>query len=198
MTSGSPADSSESDEVLMEAVRDRDCAESLELLIKRYYPMVQRICYRLVLDWQQSEDLAQDVFIRIYQARSRYRPAAQFKTFATTITLNRARDFLASSQNRLRTTTKQLIQNLENSTTSIPAENGEADVELQEESLLVRDALQELPEIYREVVVLRHYEDMKFEEIASMLEIPIGTAASRMAKALRLLAASLSARASPD
>jgi RNA polymerase sigma-70 factor (ECF subfamily) len=51
----------------------------------------------------------------------------------------------------------------------------------------VRDALSRLPDLYREVVVLRHYQHMKFEEIGRMLQIPRGTVASRMAKALRLL-----------
>ena len=63
----------------------------------------------------------------------------------------------------------------------------ESELQNREQAELVREALQKLPEHYRAVVVLRHYEDLKFREIADVLDIPEGTVKSRMAEGLQQL-----------
>lgn len=163
----------------MEAVRDEQCKKSFEELIRRYFSMIHQTCYRLTLDWHHAEDLAQEVMNRIYLHRHQYKPTAKFKSFAMTVAINRCRDFLRSRKSSLRNDTVELAALLE----SAPA----TPLELTEQAHHVRQALAQLPEVYREVLVLRHYEGLQFREIAELLDVPRGTVASRMAKALKLI-----------
>lgn len=172
------SESGMTDHQLMISVRDQRCVRSFELLVDRWREPIARLCNRMVFSWDDAEDMTQEVFSRLFQSRERYRATAKFSTFLWQIAINRCRDFLRSTERR-KQKQAQLIETKIGELNSAHRADDTTD--------RVRDALAELNPIYREVLVLRHYENLKFNQIATVLEIPFGTVASRMSKALKLL-----------
>ena len=183
---------SRSDEAAMCRVKDQDDDREFARLVKRWEGSIQRLCTRMIGDPDRADDLKQEVFIRLFANRKTYQPKSRFSTFLWRIALNRCYDELR----RQRRCREFLDCDPEESPDREPVEAAqEARPDLQtaslEESDLVRQAVLALPEIYRAVVVLRHYEGLKLARIAEVLEIPEGTVNSRMAEALDRLSRAL-------
>ncbi len=186
---------SRSDEEAMCRVKERDDHQEFSRLVNRWEEPIRRLCTRMIGDPDRGDDLKQEVFIRLFENRKTYRPQSRFSTFLWRIALNRCYDELRRQRRR-----REIIG-------CDPEETGDRDLsgapeapgpDLQavsmEESQLVRQAVLTLPDIYRAVVVLRHYEGLKLSRIAEVLEIPEGTVNSRMAEALDRLSRSLGPR----
>jgi RNA polymerase sigma-70 factor (ECF subfamily) len=135
-------------------------------------------------DAHRGEDLKQETFSRLFEKRRQYQPGGRFSTYLWRIALNLCYDELRRRQTRREVESPAGITALESEeqAADTPAPDQEA-VKL-EEGEYVRQALMRLPEIYRTVLVLRHYENLKLSKIAEILEIPVGTVNSRMAEAL--------------
>jgi RNA polymerase sigma-70 factor, ECF subfamily len=178
---------SRTDEEAMWRVKMQDDHGEFARLVKRWETPIQRLCTRMTGDPHRGEDLKQDTFARLFEKRKDYQPSGRFSTFLWRIALNLCYDELRRRERR-------------RESPADPEANGDATVEIaaeapgpdlrtaaSEEGELVRNALLQLPEIYRSVLVLRHYEDLKLAKIAEVLEIPEGTVNSRMAEALSRL-----------
>ena len=171
-------------------VRSNDDAEAFAELVNKWQGSIQRLCVRMLGDSHRGEDLAQEAFARLYAKRADYQPAARFSTYLWRVAMNLCYD-------ELRRLKRRPENSLESFDTEEPfslldahaavEETPESEIQNREQAELVREALQKLPEHYRAVVVLRHYEDLKFREIADVLDIPEGTVKSRMAEGLQQL-----------
>jgi RNA polymerase sigma-70 factor (ECF subfamily) len=148
-------------------------------LVRRWQQPVARFLTHLLGRAEQVPDLCQEVFLRVYHALPRYREAGTFSTWLYRIALNVARD--AGRRQRHQ---------------PVPLANGEpaargpspaAVCERRELTGLVARAVAELPEPLRLVLVLRHYEGMRFEEMARLTGTPASTLKSRFAAALARL-----------
>jgi RNA polymerase sigma-70 factor (ECF subfamily) len=150
--------------------------DAFAALVRRWQAPVARFLARLVGRPDAVPDLCQEVFLRVYLARTRYRQAGAFSTWLYRIALNVGRDALR----RHRRAPLPLPEG------EPPAAEGlaEARCEQQELAQAVEEALAELPPPLREVLVLRHYEGLNFEEIARLLGAPASTLKSRFAAAL--------------
>jgi len=168
-------------------------------LVRRWQEPIRRLCTRMTGDPHRGEDLKQDTFLRLFEKRANYQPKAKFSTFLWRIALNLCYDELRRQSRRR----EFLVEDREPGTEDGPPEAVESATgpDLQtaatEEGELVRRALLQLPEIYRSVLVLRHYEDLKLAEIAEVLDIPEGTVNSRMAEALDRLSRILEPQLKP-
>jgi RNA polymerase sigma-70 factor (ECF subfamily) len=140
-------------------------------------------------DLHRAEDLTQTVFVRVFARRRDWEPTGRFSTFLWRIALNLCRDDLRRNRRRGECSLEALDEETGGGLELLPADEPAPDeqAEARERSEMVRDALLRLAPHYREVVVLRHYEGLKFHEIGQVLEIPEGTAKSRMAEALTQL-----------
>jgi RNA polymerase sigma-70 factor (ECF subfamily) len=178
-----------SDEQAMWRVQSQDDASAFAQLVARWEEPIRRLCARMIGDEHRAEDLAQETFARLFARRQTYRPTARFSTFLWRIALNLCFDELRRSQRRsessLDEATEDVAARLE--ILADPAPAPDALLLAQERAELVRLAMLRLPDTYRAVVALRHYENLKFREIAAVLEIPEGTVKSRMAEALNQL-----------
>src|SRR5690349_11911091 len=179
-----------SDEQIMWRVRSNDDAEAFAELVNKWQGSIQRLCIRMIGDAHRGEDLAQEAFARLYAKRHQYEPAARFSTYLWRVALNLCYDELRRLKRRPETSLESFdteepfsILDAHASVETTP----ESEMQNREQVELVRQALQKLPEHYRAVVVLRHYEDLKFREIAETLDIPEGTVKSRMAEGLQQL-----------
>jgi len=175
------------DEQLMWRVKLNDDASAFARLVERWQKPIERLCFRMTGDAHRAEDLTQTAFIRVFTRRAEWEPTGRFSTFLWRVALNLCHDDLRRQQRRGEFSLDALLE-----TDCAEAQEGfvageptpDAQVESQELGELVRSALAGLPAHYREVVVLRHYEGLKFGEIGDVLGIPEGTVKSRMAEAL--------------
>jgi len=173
------------DESLMVRVRDQDCLSSFAELFERWKEKIHRANFRMIGNWQDAEDSTQEVFGKLYRNRHNYQVHAKFGTYLWQIAINQTRD-LVRKNSRYRRKQEALGNQIDQecrAATEI--------IEIQDE---VQNALLSLPDSFREVVVLRHYEGLKFKQIAALLSISPGTVASRMARALQLLERQLNSR----
>lgn len=159
---------------------------AFEALVRSWQQPVARFLYRLVGRTELVQDLCQEVFWRVYQAGPRYREEGSFSTWLYRIALNVVRD---DARRR-----RHLPVPLANHEPVAPAIAADAVCQQEELAQAVARALAELPERLREVLVLRHYEGMSFEEIARLTGTPASTLKSRFGVALKQLRTRLQQR----
>jgi RNA polymerase sigma-70 factor, ECF subfamily len=161
-----------SDVQLMLDVKAGDEA-SFDLLLRRYRTPLVNFLYRMVHDSAMAEDLAQEVFLRVYRARKQYSPSAKFTTWlfriATNLALNSIRD------NRHRQMDRSLDAPADEED-SAPFELPSRDLRVDEHMMerdrchFIRRAVAALPEKQRVAVLLHKYEEMDYGEIAKVLD----------------------------
>jgi RNA polymerase sigma-70 factor (ECF subfamily) len=176
-----------SDEQLIWRVQQQDDPVAFGELAQRWAAPLRRLCERMTGDPHKAEDLTQEVFSRVFVRRMQFEAEGKFSTFLWRVALNLCYDELRRRQRRAEFSLEE-IEDGESRSLRGDEPLPSARLEEQERGEIVRAALQRLPEHYRAVVVLRHYEELKFREIADVLDIPEGTAKSRMAEALDQLA----------
>ena len=152
---------------------------AFEEIVRRWQQPIGRFLYRLVGNGETANDLAQEVFLRVYRSGSRYRENGAFGRWIYRIALNVVRD----AARRTRPPALPLrTQDVATQTHSV-----EAVCEQRELEQIVARTVAELPEALRLVLVLRHYEQMNFEEMARLTGTPASTLKSRFAVALNKL-----------
>ena len=172
----------------MERVKTHGDHQEFARLVKRWEEPIRRLCARMTGDPHRGEDLKQETFLRLFEKRKEYQPTGRFSTFLWRIALNLCYDELRRQQRRGEFRSDASARADEESPeVAADAPGPDLNAAALEEGELVRQAVLQLPEIYRAVVVLRHYQDLKLVKIAEILEIPEGTVNSRMAEALSRL-----------
>ena len=147
---------------------------SFELLLHRYRTPLVNFLYRMVRNREQAEDLAQDVFLRVYRAREDYVPSAKFTTWlfriATNLALNSVRD---NRYQKLETSIDTPVVDDEGDERplDIPEKNPNIEQHLVEEARrkMIRHAIDKLPEKQRAAVLLHKYQELDYAEIAKIL-----------------------------
>ncbi len=160
-------------------------------LLHRYKLHVDKILYHLAPEWQDRSDLAQEVWIRVYRNIKRLQEPAKFKSWLSRITTNLFYDEL---RKRKRITPPLSLD------APLAFDDGIIDWEIAtdtpgpEEELTtqefydrLRDAIAQLPEVFRVTIVLREIEGLSYEEIAEITEVSLGTVKSRIARARQRL-----------
>ncbi len=190
---------SRTDEEAMWRVKAQDDHYEFSRLVKRWGEPIRRLCARMTGDPHRAEDLRQETFLRLFERRKDYQVIGRFSTYLFRIALNLCYDELRRQERR-----REFVRDPESGDSTDEAVDCIADspgpdtrTAEHEEGELVRQALSRLPEIYRTVLVLRHYEDLKLARIAEILEIPEGTVNSRMAEALARLSRMLEPKLAP-
>ena len=151
---------------------------AFEELVRRWDVPIGRFLSRLVGQTESVQDLKQEVFLRMYQSGAGLRENGTFRPWLYRVALNVARDQLRRPR---------MLQPLDDGeSVPEPSEHG-AECERQEVSELICQAIQQLPVPLREALVLRHYEEMSFEEMSRLLQVPSSTLKSRFATALMRL-----------
>jgi RNA polymerase sigma-70 factor (ECF subfamily) len=184
---------SPSDEQLMGRVQGEDDAEAFAELMRRWEAPLQRLCTRMTGDWQQAEDLTQEAFSRVYARRRLYRAESRFSTYLWRIAINLCYNELRRSKTKNLASFGEPACEGASPTEMLASEEPDPHQQLteKESSRAVRQAILALSEDHRAVVLLRHYENLKFREIAEVLGLPEGTVKTRMCEALNQLARAL-------
>jgi len=159
-------------------------------LVGRYRSRVLNLVSRLLNDRESSDDISQEVFVRVYLHRKNYRRGAKFSTWLFTIAANLAKNEIRRRKRRRNwSSLDELQEQLHDSSLQLmdPKGNREAEVDSAQIQGIVGEAITTLPERYRLALVLRDVEGLAYEEIAQVLGIPGGTVRSRINRARLML-----------
>jgi len=166
-------------------------------LVLRYQRPVFSVLMRVVRRAEDAEDLTQDTFVRMFRALDRYDPERPFTAWLFTIATRLAIDHLR--RRRIPTVSLSVAEpgSTEEHTLDVEDFSPGPDVLTSnaEEEVQSRDLIDSLPEHYRIVVLLRHQQDLSYEEIAEALNLPLGTVKARIHRARALLKDLLERRA---
>lgn len=190
-----------SDAVLVERFKAGDRRAFHEIVV-RYQDRVYTLCYRWLGEPQTAEDTAQDVFLALYRNLANFRGDAQLSTWIFKVTLNHCKNRKLHRSRRGYGRTESLGPRPEDEgpERQIAAEGPGADhgTDSREARALVGAALERLDEDHRQILLLRDVEDLSYEEIAEILELPRGTVKSRIHRARAELAAVLGRQIGPE
>jgi len=158
-----------------------------EELVRRYQRPISAYVYRMVGDYETALDLTQEIFIKIYGSLSRYRPEFKFSTWIYKIAHNAAIDHLRRSSGRERS----LVAGTDSDSYDLPIESDgltpEQQTEREERRVEIESVIRSLPTAYRELIILRHSQDLTYEEIVEVTGFPLGTVKNRLFRARDLM-----------
>jgi RNA polymerase sigma-70 factor (ECF subfamily) len=183
VTGGEKENTGVDDAQLMVAVQQGDTA-AFRILVDRYKKRAYYTALKLVGDSDDASDLSQEAFIRVYNARRRYDRTRPFYAWFFAILRNLAKNHLKKRSVR----SEYAAQVKDCGEQPLEADKApDCLVEADETRKAVWAAVEKLSYDHREIIILRHFEDMPYEEIARLLEIPIGSVMSRLYYARRRL-----------
>lgn len=163
-------------------------AKAFDLLVTRYSTDVYALLYRITEDAEEAGDLMQETFLNALKAIKNFRGEAELKTWLFRIAINESRNRFRWWKRRKRESTISLDATIGTGETTLGEtfssgeKSPEENVLQRERAEKLRRALSELPDIFRETIVLCDIEGLSYEEIASVLQINIGTVKSRIAR----------------
>mgnify|MGYP000868973984 FL=1 len=168
----------EPEEILVKMAKKGDVSAFSEL-VKRYERYILNLVYRTLGYSEDAEDIAQETFIKAYNNIKKFREESKFSTWLSKIAINLCRDKFRSKSHKEENLEDGVWLTIPQNSYYDPEETAER-MEIQEK---IRKAVASLPEELRVVFVLRELEDLSYEEISKMLNIPIGTVESRIYRA---------------
>ena len=159
-------------------------------LVRRYQGRLTNLISRLLNDREASDDLAQEVFVRVYVHRRNYRHGSKLSTWLFTIAANLAKNEIRRRVRRRNWFSLDALQEVFRDSALVFADKREGSERALEREQLqdaVGRAIATVPETYRVALVLRDIEGMAYEEIAQVLGVPGGTVRSRINRARSML-----------
>jgi len=187
--------SRETDLVLVERTRSGD-REAFGLLVEKYQRRLLRLVMRFVRDPAEAEDVTQEAFVKAYRALANFRGESAFYTWLYRIGVNTAKNWLAANSQRMPTVSELTHDDAENDIIEDSAllrhdETPDQVLMSKQVGETVNAAMEALPEDLRTAVMLREIEGLSYEEIAKVMDCPIGTVRSRIFRAREAIAARL-------
>jgi len=156
---------------------------SFEELVRRYQRPLAAYVYRMVGDYDAALDLTQEVFIKVHNSLERYRSEFKFSTWIYKIAHNAAIDHLRRHAVRDQALTTGIDSERREVLIESRRLTPEQESERKERRSEIEAVVQLLPATYRELIVLRHAQDLSYDEIAEVTGLPLGTVKNRLFRA---------------
>ena len=171
-----------SDEQLMSLFQGGDEHAYVEL-VNRYKDKLINFIFNYLGDLESSEDVVQETMIKLYQKKHYYKEIAKFSTWLYTIAKNLANTELRKRKQRKTTLLSQFSK--DDKTYELPSNDPEPGQEIQTDIVnkIIRDAVDQLSEKFKIVIVLRDIQGLSYEDISEIINVPIGTVKSRINRA---------------
>ncbi|TNE75045.1 MAG: RNA polymerase sigma factor RpoE [Gammaproteobacteria bacterium] len=174
---------SQTDLQLVRKVRNGDRA-AFDLLVVKYQSRVASIISRYVYDSQEVMDLTQETFVKAFRAIDRFRGDSAFYTWLYRIAVNTAKNYLESRGRRPQGSADvSEAENFDDGSRLRDVASPERMLQREELQQALAEAISRLPEDLRSAFLLREYDGLSYEDIAGILECPIGTVRSRIFRA---------------
>lgn len=183
----------EADLVLVERVQAGD-REAFGLLVGKYQRKLLRLVMRLVRDPAEAEDVTQEAFIKAYRALPNFRGESAFYTWLYRIGVNTAKNWLISNRRRMPTVSDiagDESEGIDESGLLRDDETPDRVLMSKQIGATVNAAMEALPEDLRAAITLREIDGLSYEEIAEVMDCPIGTVRSRIFRARDAIASRL-------
>ena len=180
MSTGSALDD-DSDRLLVERTQRGDL-RAFDLLVLKYQSRVMHVVMRFVRDADEAEDVAQEAFIKAYSAINNFRGDSAFYTWLFRIATNAAKNHLVARGRRtpvLDVDIDDALMHDENQRL-VEDESPQAALETQELEAVIKRAVQDLPDELQTALCLREFDGLSYEDIAVIMNCPIGTVRSRI------------------
>jgi len=160
---------------------------SFEELVRRYQRPISAYVYRMVGNYESALDLTQEIFIKVYSSLRRYREEFKFSTWIYKIAHNSAVDHLRRNATR----EQSLVMGHDGDQFDLPVESTrltpEQESERKERRGEIESVVRALPANYRELIILRHSQDLSYEEIVDVTGLPLGTVKNRLFRAREMM-----------
>ncbi|TSA50417.1 MAG: RNA polymerase sigma factor RpoE [Nitrosomonadales bacterium] len=183
----------EVDQVLVERAQRGD-KHAFGLLVEKYQRKLGRLLSRMIRDQAEVEDVVQEAFIKAYRALPNFRGESAFYTWLYRIGINTAKNYLVAMGRRPQTFNEIEVEdaeNFEDGDELRTMETPETELLTKEIAKTVNDTVASLPEELRTAITLREIEGLSYEEIAALMDCPIGTVRSRIFRARETIAQKL-------
>jgi RNA polymerase sigma-70 factor (ECF subfamily) len=161
-------------------------ATAWDTLVKIYWKPVFNIAYKFVAQFDEAEDLTQEIFVKLFRALPSFDRRASFETWLTRVSRNLCIDHYRRRRREERRFTDEV--DLDTIQFDELLSRPDATLEQRDQVAMVRRALAKLPPMYREAVALRDVHDLSYEEITQRLQLPEGTIKSRINRGRKELA----------
>ena len=187
--------------MLAEEIGDAECVkrvqrgdtQSFEILVRRHQNTTFNLIYRFLGDYDEATETAQEVFLSAYKSIQQFRGDANFATWLYRIAFNHASSRRKSLNSKL-----QRHVALEDEVVADCSADPETSAERREIQQCVQQALNSLDREDAQIILLRDLQDVRYEDIAEMLDVPVGTVKSRLHRARQALRVSLAPYFSTD
>lgn len=183
----------ELDQMLVERAQQGD-KHAFGLLVEKYNRKLGRLLSRMIRDQAEVEDVVQESFIKAYRALHSFRGDSAFYTWLYRIGINTAKNYLVSMGRKPQVMQDVEIEDVENfdeANDMRTMETPETSLMTKEIAQTVNDAIAALPDELRTAITLRELEGLSYEDIAMVMQCPIGTVRSRIFRARETIAAKL-------
>ena len=178
------------DEQLIARFQAGDVQAYVEL-VNRYRDRLMNFVFQFLGDTEQSEDVVQDTMLKLYEKKHYYREIAKFSTWIYTIARNLANTELRKRKRRKVTVLSQMTRDeREYELPAVQPETGQ-EVESEYAAKRIQSAIHALPEHFKTVIILRDIQELSYEDISSIVGVPLGTVKSRINRARLQLQADL-------
>ena len=180
----------EIDQLLVERAQRGD-KKAFELLVVKYQRKLERLLSRVIRDPTEIEDVAQEAFIKAYRALPNFRGDSAFYTWLYRIGINTAKNYLIALGRRAPTSTEfdsEEAEGFEDAAGLRDINTPESELASKQIAQTVNDAIAALPEELRTAITLRELDGLSYEEIAQIMNCPIGTVRSRIFRAREAVA----------
>ncbi|MFC1564299.1 RNA polymerase sigma factor [candidate division KSB1 bacterium] len=176
---GKKQNNSPSDESLIEQFKEGNIY-AFDELVRRYKDQLVNFAYRFLGDKDDAEDIVQETLLRVYRKKDAYKSVAKFSTWIYTITGNLAKTELRRRKRRKILSLSNIGYEDKDFDLKDEESDPEEDVDQVISSKIIQDAIQSLPEKFKEVIIFRDIQELSYEEISSIVNIPLGTVKSRV------------------
>ena len=158
---------------------------AFDLLVLKYQQRIINLAFRFVKNWDDAADVAQDSFIKAYKGLANFRGDSAFYTWLYRIAVNTAKNHLVSAKRKSTTNALDAQEAEQYDGAALLRENDSPEKTVLTEELkqVIHEAIEALPDDLKEAVTLREFDGLSYDEIAEVMDCPIGTVRSRIFRA---------------
>lgn len=156
-------------------------------LFQLYEKYLYCLCYNYTQNQQDALDLVQEVYIKVFNNISKFDESLPFHPWIRKISVNTCLNFKRTKKNNLVSLNQSIEEDLTLEDTLVSEDDVEDEILNLEIKKIIKDNLKEIPEKYRIVIVLRYYENLNYNEIAKLVDKPLGTVKTELYRAKGIL-----------
>ncbi|MDQ3491427.1 MAG: sigma-70 family RNA polymerase sigma factor [Acidobacteriota bacterium] len=172
-------------ELIIDAIRGRE--DGFEELVRRYQRPITGYVFRMLGDYDSSLDVTQEVFIKVYNSLERYSSEYKFSTWLYRIARNAAIDHMRRNSINAQSLETENADGTYQLQIESPNPSPEQDRERSEWRTEIGEVVKRLPSVYKELILLRHSQDLSYDEIADITGLPLGTVKNRLFRAREMM-----------